>query len=117
MKNFSKKSKNILSGIFLAVVLSAQNIANADGFSYLDINNAFDSKHAPILLDTSKAERITPKAHTSIPFNLREFSEADYFSSEIEDLSTLKQSIPPSETLQEETVASSNMETISNDEE
>ena len=91
MKNFSKKSKNILSGIFLAVVLSAQNIANADGFSYLDINNAFDSKHAPILLDTSKAERITPKAHTSIPFNLRGFSEAEYFTSTIEDTPPMAQ--------------------------
>ncbi|MBE7710721.1 MAG: hypothetical protein E7Z92_01130 [Cyanobacteria bacterium SIG31] len=112
----AKLTTSLLLSMFLSCPIFAENSINEAYFDYIaQLNN--QKLYNPIHLDTSKTIEVLPKTSTSIPFNLREFSEADYFSSEIEDLSTLKQSIPPSETLQEETVASSDMETISNDEE
>ena len=71
--------------LVIATLISTQSIVNAYEYSYIDIANAFETSPTTILLDTSKAEKVTPKAHTSIPFNLREFSEAEYFTSNIED--------------------------------
>lgn len=85
MRDSIKKFKIISAMLVIATLISTQSIVNAYEYSYIDIANAFETSPRTILLDTSKAEKVTPKAHTSIPFNLREFSEAEYFTSNIED--------------------------------
>lgn len=73
----------VLSSSFLSV--NAYSFEEAD-FSCLNLVEAKPIKLInPIYLDTSRAETVAPKANTSIPFNLRSFSEADYFSSAIQD--------------------------------
>ena len=95
MKDCSKNFKYITTMLVVAITISAQNIANSYDYSYIDIAQAFENKPTAILLDTSSAERILPKANTSIPFNLRGFSEAEYFTSTIEDTPPVNQNSPP----------------------
>ena len=49
----------------------------------------------PIYLDTSQTEKVIPKANTSIPFNLRQFDESDYFTSVIDDSEPVSETTKP----------------------
>ena len=75
--NFNKKLATMIA---LSAVLSCYPAFSDDTF-------LFDSEPIKlanqIYLDTSQTGKITP--NTSIPFNLRQFSEADYFSSSIDE--------------------------------
>ena len=95
----SKKNKTLILRLVTALVLSSSLICSSYAeedadFSYFSLVEAKPIKLInPIYLDTSQGQTIVPKANTSIPFNLRSFSEADYFSSAIDDDS------PPAETV------------------
>ena len=99
--------KNSFATFFLmSAVLSCSNVL-ADGFlednffEYVSQKNA-QKLYNPIHLDTSNTTEIKPQANTTIPFNMRKFDEADYFSSSIEEPQYSKQTPPPSQNLQPE---------------
>ncbi len=105
----SNRQKKIIYRLLTAVILSSSLLsanvcAGEDGFAYFNLAEAKPIKLVnPIYLDTSRTEKIVPKAHTSIPFNLRgDFNEADYFSSTIDDTPPVKKSSPPETTVAEE---------------
>ena len=86
--------KNKLATFFvlssILVCLSINTVVNADGFYYVEpISIPTKKLSRPIHLDVSQAKQVEPKASTTIPFNLRQFDESEYFSSSIEDLPTL----------------------------
>ena len=80
--------KNKLATIFvlssILVCLNTNSFVKADGFYFIDPSE-YEARKAPspIVLDTSNIQKITPK--TTIPFNLRQFDESEYFSSSIDD--------------------------------
>ena len=87
--------KNKLTAFLVLSTISAcitsQNISYADGFyGYPDTTKST----GPIYLDTSQTNKFTPN-NTSIPYNLRSFNEADYFSSSIDDVPKATQNSPP----------------------
>lgn len=92
----------------LATFVSFQGIVQSHEYSYLDIAQAFENKPTSILLDTSNTEKILPKANTSIPFNLRGFSEAEYFSSTIDDTPPVNQKSPTETITAEKQAANKN---------
>lgn len=87
----SKRNKTFILKLMTALVLSSSLVcpAYSEGgadFSYFSLVEAKPIKLInPIYLDTSQGDTVRPKANTSIPFNLRSFSESDYFSSSIDD--------------------------------
>ena len=87
----SKRNRTFLLKLMTALVLSSSLVcpAYSEGeadFSYFSLVEAKPIKLInPIYLDTSQGNTVLPKANTSIPFNLRSFSESDYFSSSIDD--------------------------------
>ena len=89
------KTKKHLAIILLATYLSAGQVFADGEFSYTDIEKSFNIK--PITLDKTKTEKIIPK--TSIPFHLREFNEAEYFTSNIDDTPPKKEISQPTEIL------------------
>ena len=100
-KSFKTGFKNKLATVavlsFILVCSPSYNQAQADGFYEFLPNKA--KLINPIYLDTSQTEKSV--LNTSIPFNLRQFSEADYFSSSIDDLPPAKQNSPPALSLQD----------------
>lgn len=90
MKSMKNQNKKLIATLFVTFLMASQSFAY--DFSYADIAQAFEGKPTTILLDTSNTERVLPKANTSIPFNLRGFSEAEYFTSTIDD--TLNETQP-----------------------
>ena len=103
-KNFNlsrKLTASILLSIFLTCPIFADNTENETYFDYIaQLNN--QKLYNPIILDTSRATTVAPKTNTSIPFNLREFNESDYFSSTIEESPQANQNSPPDETIKAE---------------
>ena len=99
-KNKSNLTLKLTTAFALSIGLSCP-YAFADGmFSYFDFEEVPAIKlKSPIYLDTSQTEKSV--LNTSIPFNLRQFSEADYFSSSIDDLPPAKQNSPPALSLQD----------------
>ena len=99
----SNKNKTFILRLVTALVLSSSLVCPAycEGdvdFSYFSLVESKPIKLInPIYLDTSQGQTVVPKANTSIPFNLRSFSEADYFSSTIDDSEEVvaRQKSPP----------------------
>ena len=81
------------TALTLALFLSCLSI-NADGF-YFDSEEIPSTRYAKsIYLDTSRTEKVL-NSNTSIPFNLRSFSEEEYFTSSIDDAPKINQNSPP----------------------
>ena len=68
-------------------------------FAYIDKLQT-EKLHSLIKLDTSNTTELTPKANTTIPFKMREFSESDYFTSVIDNSVPQQQNFAPKEQLQ-----------------
>ena len=64
----------------ILVCLGSSSFVKADGFYFIDPSE-YEARKAPspIVLDTTKLTK------TTIPYNLRQFDESEYFSSSIED--------------------------------
>ena len=85
------KKKGILKLAVMLVVsanFACNNVfANSDDFSYINFSQTTKSTKLinPIRLDTTQTTKTTPNTNTINTFKLREFNEADYFSSQIQD--------------------------------
>ena len=81
------KKKGILKLAVMLVVsanFACNNVfANSDDFSYINFSQTTKSTKLinPIRLDTTQTTKTTPNTNTINTFKLREFNEADYFSS------------------------------------
>ncbi len=90
-------SYKLITLILLSVAFScsfgfAEEYSDETYFDYLAQINS-QKLYNPIHIDSSNSTQVLPKTSTTIPFNLREFNEADYFSSSIEEESYNRQSI------------------------
>lgn len=87
--------------LFLCCNAYADGMIDDSYFDYIAKKNT-QKLYNPIFLDTSQVAKATPKNNTFIPYNLREFSESDYFSSTIDESPPAKENSPPKEIISPE---------------
>jgi hypothetical protein len=102
VKDFKTSNlKNKLATIFLLSTVLSCSTAFADCFTNENFFDFIAQKNTqklynPIHLDTSKIkEKSKEQSETSIPYNLREFNESEYFTSTIEEPQYSRQTLPP----------------------
>ncbi len=119
VKDFKTSNlKNKLATIFLLSTVLSCSTAFADCFTNENFFDFIAQKNTqklynPIHLDTSKIkEKSKEQSETSIPYNLREFNESEYFTSTIEEPQYSRQTLPPKDFIEpsEETIITENNE-------
>lgn len=103
-----KQKNNFNKNLAIITLLSSLCCLNvyADGFTdetffdYIAQKNT-QKLYNPIHLDTSKTKETKPQTSTSIPFNMRNFDESEYFSSSIEEPQYSRKTLPPSEIIEQ----------------
>ena len=85
LRGKQNKKLKLISVLSLSILLSCSNIYAEDLLTFKPLPTPIPYKpQNSIQLDTSKIIPVQPKANTTIPFNLRNFNESDYFSSSID---------------------------------
>lgn len=88
LREKSLNSKRLITSICLSFILSCSNVYSEEILTFKPLPIPIPYKTAnSVQLDTSQINPVQPKANTSIPFKLRDFSESDYFSSSMAEIS------------------------------